>query len=327
VTTGYPESTLTCPHQLPQSQTGHDRLEGHKVKQGEFVVRKQSAGLVTVAILLASLLTPASASALLGVNDWTCRPSAAHPKPVVLVHGTGDNKDYTWRALGPQLAARGYCVFSLTYGVLPNAPVVDDVVGGLTPIESSAGELKSFIDKVRLATGEDKVDIVGYSQGTMVPTYYAKFLNGRNNIDAYVSLAPLWDGTNPLGVGSTFMLLRLLGFGGTLGSIGDCIACPEMLTGSDFLAKIREGGIFLPGITYTNIVTKQDNVIWPYTSGLGEGPNVTNVVLQDTCPADEVNHVGLVVDPNALGQVFNALDPAHAAPVPCVPMGPISPRQ
>jgi triacylglycerol esterase/lipase EstA (alpha/beta hydrolase family) len=285
------------------------------------------AGLIAAAILLAGLPTPASASALEGVNDWSCRPAAAHPRPVVLVHGTGDSKDYTWRVLGPQLVEHGYCAFSLTYGVLPTAPVVKDVVGGLTPVESSATELKSFVDKVLLATNTRKVDIVGYSQGTMLPTYYAKFLNGRNKIDAYISLAPLWDGTNPLGIGNAFTMLRLLGLGAALGSIGDCIACPEMLTGSDFLKEIKEGGIFLPEITYTNIVTQHDGVVWPYTSGLGTGPNVTNVVLQDTCPEDEVNHVGLVIDPNALGHVFNALDPAHAKPVPCVPMGPISPRQ
>jgi triacylglycerol lipase len=290
-------------------------------------VRTRRASLIVVATLLADLLAPASANALEGVNDWSCRPSAVHPRPVVLVHGTGDNKDYTWRVLGPELAERGYCAFSLTYGVLPNAPVVGDVVGGLTPVESSAVEFKSFVDKVVAATRTPKVDIVGYSQGTMVPTYYAKFLNGRTKIHAYVSLAPLWDGTNPFGLGNMFALVRLLGFGAAIGSIGDCVACPEMLTGSDLLTKVRDGGVFLPGITYTNIVTQHDGVVWPYTSGLGSGPNVTNVVLQDTCPADLVNHVGLVIDPNALGHVFNALAPARAKPVPCVPMGPISPRQ
>jgi triacylglycerol esterase/lipase EstA (alpha/beta hydrolase family) len=281
------------------------------------------AGWVAVVNLLAGLLTPASASALEGVNDWSCHPSAAHPKPVILLHGTGDNKDYTWRVLGPQLAEHGYCAFSLTYGV-PNAPVVDPVVGGgLTLIESSAVELESFVDGVLLATNTRKADIVGYSQGTMVPTYYAKFLNGRGKINTYVSLAPLWDGTNPLGLGSVMAVLLLLGLSSANRLFGVCIACPQMLTGSRFLAKVRHGGIILPEITYTNIVTKHDNVVWPYTSGLGLGPNVTNVVLQDTCEADEVNHVGLVIDPNALGHVLNALDLAHAKQVPCVPAGPL----
>jgi triacylglycerol lipase len=286
-------------------------------------VRMGKAGWVAVVSLLAGLLTPASASALEGVNDWSCHPSAAHPKPVILLHGTGDNKDYTWRVLGPQLAEHGYCAFSLTYGVPPNAPVADPVVGGLALIESSAVELESFVDKVLLATNTRKADIVGYSQGTMVPTYYAKFLNGRGKINTYVSLAPLWDGTNPLGLGTVMAVLRLLGLSSADRLFGVCLACPQMLTGSRFLAKVRHGGIFLPEITYTNIVTKHDNVVWPYTSGLGFGPNVTNVVLQDTCEADEVNHVGLVIDPNALGHVLNALDRTHAKPVPCVPTGPL----
>ena len=295
----------------------------HCGDSGTTGVRMGKAGWVAVVSLLAGLLTPASASALEGVNDWSCHPSAAHPKPVILLHGTGDNKDYTWRVLGPQLAEHGYCAFSLTYGVPPNVPVADPVVGGLTLIESSAVELESFVDKVLLATNTRKADIVGYSQGTMVPTYYAKFLNGRGKINTYVSLAPLWDGTNPLGLGTVMAVLRLLGLSSADRLFGVCLACPQMLTGSRFLAKVRHGGIFLPEITYTNIVTKHDNVVWPYTSGLGFGPNVTNVVLQDTCEADEVNHVGLVIDPNALGHVLNALDRAHTKPVPCVPTGPL----
>jgi triacylglycerol esterase/lipase EstA (alpha/beta hydrolase family) len=286
----------------------------------------RNAGWVAVLTLLAGLLVPATAGALEGVNDWSCHPSAAHPKPVILVHGTGENKDYTWRVLGSQLAEHGYCVFSLTYGVPPKVPVVDQVVGGMNRIESSAVELKSFVDKVLLATNTRKTDVVGHSQGTIVPTYYAKFLDGRGKIDAYVSLAPLWDGTNPLGLANVMHVLRLLGLSSAVPYLfNDCVACPQLLTGSSFLDKVSRGGIFLPEITYTNIVTKYDTVVWPYTSGLGFGPNVTNVVLQDTCRADKVNHVGLLFDPNALGHVVNALDPAHAKQVPCVPAGPLGP--
>lgn len=289
-------------------------------------MRTRGAGLVLAFTLLAGLLLPTTATAQPSVNDWSCHPSAAHPRPVVLVHGTGDNKDYTWRALAPLLTQRGYCAFSLTYGVLSGAPVVDETIGGLSPIESSGPELKSFVDKVLTATGTRKIDIVGYSQGTMVPTYYAKILGGRDKIANYVSLAPLWNGTDPLGLAELVGVLRLLGLGSATGLMTDCIACPELLTGSDFLIAMRRDGIFLPEITYTNIVTTYDQNIVPYTSGLGSGPNVKNVVLQDTCAADEVNHVGMVIDPNALGYVLNALDTAHAQPVPCVPMGPVAPK-
>src|SRR5437879_4132785 len=36
-----------------------------------------------------------------GTNDWTCRPSAAHPEPVILAHGTIENMTYNWFTLAP----------------------------------------------------------------------------------------------------------------------------------------------------------------------------------------------------------------------------------
>ncbi|WP_216213571.1 esterase/lipase family protein [Amycolatopsis aidingensis] len=289
--------------------------------------RARRACTIAVLTALLSTLFPGSGSAEErgGFNDWSCEPGADHPNPVVLVHGTRDNKDTTWRALGPELVREGYCAFALTYGVLPGAPVVDEVVGGLMPIEYSAAELAEFIARVRSATGARQVDIVGYSQGTIVPTYYAKLLEGRDKIDKYVSLAPGWNGTNVAGLANLYGLLRTLGLGWVSGLLTDCRACTQLLTGSPTLRTLREGGIFLPEITYTNIVTKYDEIAVPYTTGLGEGPNVTNIVLQDGCPADKVNHVGIVVDPNAIGHVLNALDPANAEPVPCVPMQPVKP--
>jgi triacylglycerol esterase/lipase EstA (alpha/beta hydrolase family) len=284
--------------------------------------------VLLMSLLLALVPSPVATGGVneTGVNDWACRPSAAHPVPVVLVHGTRDNAEHTWRALGPALVARGYCAYALTYGVPQGPPASGTTEGGLAPVATSAGELRDFVGRVLAATGEPRVDIVGYSQGTVVPTYWAKLLGGADKINNYVSLAPLWDGTNLAGLGNLVSLLHLVGLGGATPLLTDCAACPDLLTGSAMLRRLHEGGIFLPGITYTNIVTRYDHNVVPYTSGLGEGPNVTNVVLQDGCPADEVDHIGIVVDPNAMGHVFNALDPARAAPVRCVPTGPDGPR-
>ncbi|MEC3975043.1 esterase/lipase family protein [Amycolatopsis sp. H20-H5] len=277
---------------------------------------------MTTFALLVGLLAATPADARTSVNDWSCRTGEAHPVPVVLVHGTSDNKESTWRELGPMLASRGYCVFSLTYGVLPGASTGPDAVGGLTRIEDSSRELATFTGKVLRATGRPKADIVGYSQGTLLPTYYAKFLGGRTKINRYVSLAPLWNGTDVALAADLVGLLRLLGLDGLTRLLTNCAACTQVLTGSPLLERLRADGIRVPGIRYTNIVTTHDRNIVPYTSGLLNGPDVTNVVLQDTCAADESEHGSLVVDPNALGHVLNALDPARARPVPCRPTGP-----
>ena len=46
----------------------------------------------------------------------------------------------------------------------------------------------------------------------------------------------------------------------------------------------------------------------PYTSGyLESGSNTTNVTLQDRCPLDPVEHIGISYDPVALQWVESAL--------------------
>src|SRR3954470_446471 len=87
-----------------------------------------------------------------GANDWACRPSAAHPRPVVLVHGLFANMTDNWQTMSPLLANNGYCVFALTYGVTPGATFPADQIGGQIPMEQSAAQLATFVDEVLRAT-------------------------------------------------------------------------------------------------------------------------------------------------------------------------------
>ncbi|HEX2574817.1 MAG TPA: hypothetical protein VHK88_00620, partial [Aquihabitans sp.] len=99
-----------------------------------------------VAGALGSLVNPMRSPA--GTNDFTCRPSAAHPNPVVLVHGTFGNAYDSWSGLGPVLRYHGYCVFAVNYG----APSWS-VFKATGDIPTSAAEIGRFVERVRTATG------------------------------------------------------------------------------------------------------------------------------------------------------------------------------
>ena len=243
-----------------------------------------------------------------GTNDWTCKPSAAHPRPVVLVHGTLGNQSTNWQTYGPLLKNNGYCVFALTYGALP-APYPVNALAGLGSMRTSAVQLQQFIDRVRSTTGASKVDIVGHSQGTLMPQYYVKYLGGASKVQNYVSLASLWHGTEvvPAQLATTLRINPT--------NIPVCVACGEFNPNSSFMKEIRAGGVATPGVTYTNIVTKYDELVRPYTSGIE--PGMTNIVLQDRCTADYTEHFEIAADRNASLYVLNALDPAHPRPITC----------
>lgn len=256
---------------------------------------------------------PAKASAS-GWNDYSCEPSAAHPRPVVLVHGTFGNSVDNWLGLAPYLTHRGYCVFSLDYGQLPGVPVL----GGLGPIEASAGQLATYVDKVLAATGAPKADIVGHSQGGMMPNWYLKFLGGAAKTNAMIGIGPDNHGTNLSGL--TRMLTYYPEAKDLLTEKTPGLA--DQIVGSSFLTRLTEDGDTVPGVHYTVISTRYDQVVTPYRSQYLSGPDVHNVLVQDLCPLDLSDHVAIgTVDKVAFHEVANALDPAHATPTTCASAG------
>jgi triacylglycerol esterase/lipase EstA (alpha/beta hydrolase family) len=242
-----------------------------------------------------------------GSNDWECTPSAAHPYPVVLAHGTFGNMTVSWQALAPLLANNGYCVFALDYG-----GEADSQTKATGDIPTSAAQLGAFVDEVLAATGAAKVDIVGHSQGGMMPRWYIKFLGGDQTVRTLVGLSPSNHGTTLFGLSGLASKLP----GGTA-AFGDCTACEQQLAGSEFLATLNAGGDTVPGPTYTVIQTRYDEVVTPYHSAFLTGPNVTNITLQHRCALDLGDHLAIIYDRIALHHVLNALDPAHATPAPC----------
>ncbi|TJZ77754.1 lipase [Rhodococcus oryzae] len=253
-----------------------------------------------------------------GSNDFGCKPTTDHPRPVVLVHGTAGGQQITWGAYVPMLKNAGFCVFALTYGAIAG-PWPISSIGAMKPIEDSAQQLGGFIDRILSATGASTVDIVGHSQGTLVPAYYAKVLGGQSKITNYVSLAPLWLGTKVGGGDGLPELFERWGLPDSAFPI--CQACGQFVAGSKVVNRVNADGTpYLKGITYTNIGTRYDEQVVPYTQGMLPGLpgyDVTNIVIQDGCEQDSSDHVELTDTKRAAYMVLNALDPANPREVPC----------
>jgi triacylglycerol esterase/lipase EstA (alpha/beta hydrolase family) len=255
----------------------------------------------------ASVLNPNGAPA--GANDNSCRPSAAHPRPVVLVNGTFANQIDSWNAISPLLKNNGYCVYTFQYGG-------SGFIGSTGSIAASATTLRNEVDSVLAQTGAAKVDIVGWSQGGMMPRYYLKNLGGASKVNALVGLAPSNHGTTLDG------LATLAGyFPGALDLVGAaCQACQDQVRGSAFITALNAGGDTVPGVRYTVIQSRYDEVVTPYTSAFLSGSNVTNITLQDQCILDLGDHLSMTSDHIAARDVLNALDPAHAQGTICTPI-------
>lgn len=255
-----------------------------------------------------------SPNAVAGANDWKCKPSAAHSTPVVLVHATFVNLGTNWAALSPTLKNAGYCVYAFNYGM---TWLSGNRIGGLGDIAQSAGTLKAFVDKVLSSTGAQKVDLVGHSQGGMMPNYYIKRLGGAPKVRTFVGIAPSNHGTTVAGL---LNLADALGFLGTvihnsIDAILNTVGVPGLTqqeSTSTFQKQLFADGDTVPGPRYAVIETNKDIVVTPYTNAFLSGPNVTNILIQAQCPKDNVGHIGMFADSVVIQNVVNQLG-ANAA--------------
>ncbi|MFI7339839.1 esterase/lipase family protein [Streptomyces sp. NPDC050085] len=263
-----------------------------------------------------------------GSNDWNCHPSAAHPRPVVLVHGTYENRYNNWARMSPELKAQGFCVYALDYGDTDDAGVaLAPTVKGYGDIRKSSKELAAFVDKVLAASGSRQVDLVGHSQGGTLSRWYLKADGGanpsdpsKNKVKNVVQLGATNHGTTMSGIETLADILHMLGPGEVpLGKAG-----PQQYVKSDFIKELNADGDTVPGVDYTVIGTKYDEITTPWQSTFmtaGPGATVHNIPLQQGCSIDLSAHLSMSYSPRAIGLVKQALDPSAPA-APCVPRAP-----
>ncbi|MFZ3562071.1 esterase/lipase family protein [Streptomyces sp. BH055] len=246
-----------------------------------------------------------SPGAVAGANDWSCRPSAEHPEPVVLLPGTFFNIGANFVKAAPRLKNAGYCVYAMNYG-FTSASL--GRVGGLGPNRESAAQLDAFVDKTLASTGAKKVNIVGHSLGGNVPMWWMKKMGGAKKVDNYVGWAPSSHGTDLNGIVGLGSALNLMGFVTRLSDVGQFPGVIEQTATSEYTREMWADGDTVPdGPHYTVVMTKYDTVVTPYATQALKGKDVDNVLLQDACPDDRAGHMGLFNDDPTLQITMNAL--------------------
>ncbi|MEV4420307.1 lipase [Patulibacter sp. NPDC049589] len=207
-----------------------------------------------------------------------CPPSlAGNRTPVLLIAGTGvtpeQNFDWNWKIA---LAKRGIpqCTIALPYQGLGDIQV--------------AGEYVAYAIRTMYGAAGRKISIVGHSQGGMVPRWALRFWGDtRAMVDDVIGLAPSNHGT-PAG-DATMSSCR---------SSGCPAAYAQLAAGSRFLEALNSRFEAFDGISYTNIRTKTDEILDPggvptaqaSTSLTSPQGRITNVAIQDVCPADQSGH-------------------------------------
>jgi triacylglycerol esterase/lipase EstA (alpha/beta hydrolase family) len=194
--------------------------------------------------------------------------------PVLLIHGTTSNAqaNFSWnwdRSFDSQ--QRAHCDVDLP----------DSGNGDI----QTAAEYVVYAIRILHASAGSRIDLLGHSQGGMIGRWALKYWpDTRGMVDDYVSLAASNHGTAV--------------FAGQCAATPTCTAANwQQRIGSDFLTALNRGPQTWPGISYTQIYTRTDEIIVPYlSSSLRPASNVRNIAVQELCPTETVEHFGMAYD-------------------------------
>ncbi|KAG0078397.1 hypothetical protein BGZ93_008636 [Podila epicladia] len=239
-----------------------------------------------------------------GLNNYACKLTKAHPRPVILVHATLLTLD-SWKDFVPTLVAAGYCPFALTYGKYG----AFQQFGGMAPIEQSAQELATFAEDI----------MSRHSQGGILGRYWIKYLGGEGKVNKMIGVSPINHGTT---LSNIVTVAKAFGVFTSGQATFDKIAPSfyQMVNTSPFIAKLNKGGDVAPGVITSNIATKYDQIVSPYASCFQSKAGVTNKLLQDLCMVSLNEHLTMVNSKVVLRWVMNQLDPSTAETASCLSM-------
>ena len=284
-----------------------------------------SRRLATLVAIGAALLLPASAEAItyappnhpgppLDVSQGkldaslqcTGNLAGTSTEPVLLVPGTTVNprSDFGWN-WEPALNHLG----------IPWCSV--DLPGNSMADIQAAGEYVVNAIRTMYARAGRRIAIVGHSQGGMVPRWALRWWpDTRSMVEDDIGLAPSNHGTVDAD---------------TICLVGGCApAIWQQRDNANFIKALNSYQETFPGISYTAVYTHTDEVVFPNLNSNGSsslhggGGAITNVAVQDLCPLDLNEHLGIgTYDPVAYALAIDAIehpgpaDPSRISPSVC----------
>jgi triacylglycerol esterase/lipase EstA (alpha/beta hydrolase family) len=230
-----------------------------------------------------------------------CTPSVStNPRePILLVPGTTltPEENFSWN-YERALSALGlpYCTIELPGKAMEDIQVAGEyVVYALRTMSGFEGHARAR-----------KVQIIGYSQGGMVPRWALRFWpDTRKLVDDDVGL----DASNH----------------GTITAESSCQkegcapAIWQQRNTSAFIAALNSYQETFPGISYTEIYTQEDEIVVPNANEEGSssvhtgGGEIANIAVQEVCPGHKAEHLAMgSYDPVGYALALDAV--THAGP-------------
>lgn len=258
-------------------------------------------------------------------TNVACTPAPGE-NPVIFIHGMAANFYQSFASFAPYMVDQGKCVYGMNYGAFngdegtEGSSLVGSVPGAaaLAPMESCLAQVSEQIERVKQNTGAAEVDLVGYSEGGSLAVAYAKQVQGQG-VGTIVTLAGVLRGTSMLGLSNAANGLENAG-SSVNPAVGKIMGpgAADLLEHSDFMVKLREGGLEVPGVRYVAISTLFDEAATPLSNTQFSSGDHQNIVLQEGCVQDRSDHLGITFSPRAYALTANAL--GRQVEAPCVGM-------
>ncbi len=177
--------------------------------------------------------------------------------------------------------------------------------GGTGDLRVQARRLGDLAERTLASTGDDSVDVIGYSAGGVVARLWIRDNDGASVVRRVLTLGSPHHGTDVAALAAD--------------AAGGCPpACEQLAPGSDLLRRLDAGDETPDGPSWVTVRTDDDEIVTPSDSAALEG--ALNIRVQELCPSATTSHGELPSDPvveATLASVLGRQAPAVPEDVTC----------